>query len=1038
MKRFILFLQLCIFVMQTFAQQGQLSISRIDQMPDSPLPLQIRDWNAVAHDYDSFVFDVNKTGTYLPLMRLGMHGQFNYADNTPLFLDSYIGTTDHSNQAEAINIMPAIIGASLVGIDKSNQNGMNWVAMTKDFYNLKNGQNVYLNSYSTQSGNDWWYDVMPNVYFYQMKSLYPAAAPQFSTQFTSVANRWLNCVKQLGGNSSPWTIPNMNYRAFNLSTGLPLTEGVQEPESAGSIAWLLYNAYLQTGNRQYMEGARQAMDFLSGLASNPAYELQLPYGTIAAARMNAVAGANYSLQKMLSWCFDRGALRGWGSIVGNWNGYDVSGLIGEANDNGDDYAFVMNGFQQAAALAPLPKYDKRYARALAKWMLNVTNASRLFYSNGLPQANQDSYAWASANDPLASIPHESMKQMWQGKTPFATGDAIRGGWAATNLSLYSGSSVGYLASVVKTTNVPGILQIDLNKTDFFGENSLPSYLYYNPTTVSKDVTVNLPSGTFGIYDAITETTVNPSATGSIQLSVPAGEVRLIRFYPSGLQPESRNNRLYIGNNVLDYHYNYNYATTLQIKSLSASLNPVAVNAPFMAYSEPGNTNPGDQVKYEWFMNDVLIQGQTQSQVSLSAPSTASQMILKSRVSLNGQTAEDTLQIKVVQRIALPPVVTGIGASSDYTATGASNTFTALITPTTGEVLTYAWSVTGGKLLQSTGNSVTWQAPSTPAVDSVKLVVTNQDKLSTTFKLPLLVKDITIAGQDPLIWYPFDKDLRNAIADRFHATVTGAVKTDDARGNPLVAYRFTSGDNIISTPNVPELNFTGAVSLSCWVRCEQLDIERFVISHGSWQERYKLSIIPEGKFRWTVKTDKGVADLDATTPIVLNHYYHVTALYTGYSMELYIDGKLNSFKAFSGKLLSSTHPLTISREDEVITNYALLGSIDEVKVWDREIPVSQVAKLKDQWLSPLGVQELQASMRIFPNPSEGIVYIEFSGTSHPEQVSLFASDGKKVSDYLAKASETNIKLVLPKPSEGIYLLRILMKDGMVVTRKIVSK
>jgi hypothetical protein len=101
-------------------------------------------------------------------------------------------------------------------------------------------------------------------------------------------------------------------------------------------------------------------------------------------------------------------LRGWGSIVGTWGGNDVSGLIGEANDGGNDYAFVMNGFQQAAALAPLPKYDKRYAKAIAKWILNITNASRLFYWNALPQANQDSWAWASVNDPEACIPHESM------------------------------------------------------------------------------------------------------------------------------------------------------------------------------------------------------------------------------------------------------------------------------------------------------------------------------------------------------------------------------------------------------------------------------------------------------------------------------------------------------------------------------------------------------------------------------------------------------------------------------------------------------
>jgi len=119
MNRNILLLPLCIFVMQSFAQPGQLSISRIDQMPDLPSPFQIRDWNSVTLDYDSFVFDLNKSGQYLPLSRVGSVGQFNYPDNTPIFLDSYVGADDHSNQAEAINILPAIIGASLAGIDKS-------------------------------------------------------------------------------------------------------------------------------------------------------------------------------------------------------------------------------------------------------------------------------------------------------------------------------------------------------------------------------------------------------------------------------------------------------------------------------------------------------------------------------------------------------------------------------------------------------------------------------------------------------------------------------------------------------------------------------------------------------------------------------------------------------------------------------------------------------------------------------------------------------------------------------------------------------
>jgi len=1036
MIRYLLILQLCIFTLQSFAQQGQLSISRIDQMPDSPAPLLIRDWKTVAHDYDSFVFNTTKTGQYLPLSRLGTTGQFNYSDNIPLFFDSYVGAADHSNQAEAVNIMPAIVGASLSGIDKSNQNGTNWVAKTKDFFNLKNSQNVYLNSYSTTSGSDWWYDVMPNIYFYQLYSIYPKTTPEFATQFTTVADRWLACVNKLGGTTIPWTLPNMNYRAFNLKTGLPLQESVPEPESAGSIAWLLYNAYLETGNRKYLEGAQLAMDFLSGMTTNPSYELQLPYGTIAAARMNAVEGTSYPIQKMLSWSFDRGALRNWGSIVGKWGDYDVSGLIGEANDAGDDYAFVMNGFQQAAALAPLPKYDKRFARAIAKWILNVTNASRLFYWNALPQTNQDSYNWASANDPTACIPHESMKQTLQGKTPFATGDAIGGGWAATNLSLYSGSSVGYLAAVVQTTNIPEILQIDLNKTDFYGDNSLVSYLYFNPTQAIKQVNVTLPAGTFGVYDAITETTLFPAATGSIQLTLPAGEVRLIRLYPLGLVPAARNGKLYAGNNILDYHYLYNYAETLLIKAISTDHNPVITSSVFAAYCTPGNIPSGAQVQFEWFLDGVLINGQTQSQVQVTAPAILSQPVLKCQISAGAQTAEDTLHLHVVTQISAAPLVKGIPSAAKYTETGKTNTFTVQIDPIPGQTLEYAWSVSAGTLTSSSGSSVTWQAPATPMVASITVEVTNQDKLSTTFSVDALVKNTNLVSQVPLIWYPFDKDDKNAVSDRFHATTSGVTKTDDARGKPLLAYQFASGQNIIYTANAVDLNFADAVSLSCWIKCEQLGSERFIVSHGSWQQRYKLSITPEGKLRWTVKTSTGVTDLDSSMPVELNRYYHVAAMYTGYSMELYVDGVLDAFKAFSGALQTSIKPITIGRMDDVETQYAFRGSIDEFKLWNTEIPVSQIAQLKNEWANLTGVFSNELISRIYPNPADRLIHIELNQSADIEKILLFSATGMEVFDCKVKSQGQVISIEIPKTYSGIYLLKIILKDGQVISKKII--
>jgi hypothetical protein len=1007
-------------------------------MPDSPLPLQIRDWKTVARDYDSIVFSTTKTGLYLPLSRLGIQGQFNYSDNTPLFMDSYVGALDHLDQAEAINIIPAIVGATLAGIDKSNQDGINYVAMTKDFFNLRNGQNVYLNGYSSNSGDDWWYDVMPNVYFFQLNSLYPDETPEFQAQFISVADRWLYCVTNSGGKTTPWTVPNMNYRAFNFSTGIPLKSSVPEPESAGSIAWLLYNAYHETGNRKYLEGAQLAMDFLAGFTSNPAYELQLPYGIIAAARMNAVEGTNYPLQKMLDWSFNRGALRGWGSIVGTWGGYDVSGLIGEANNGGDDYAFVMNGFQQVAALAPLAKYDKRYAKAIGKWILNVTNASRLFYWNALPPENQDSYEWASVYDPSACIPYESMKESYSGKTPLATGDAKRGGWAYTNLSLYSGSSVGYLAGVVKTTNIPDILRIDLNKTDFYGDNRLISWLYYNPGNSPKNVDVILPAGTYNIYEAITETTLFNSVSGIIELPVPSGEVRILKLYPAGINPVSTGRRLYAGNEILDYNFMYGYPAFLRIKSLSVNENIVEMNSYFEAWCEPGNINPSVTVHYQWFINNILVPGQTQSRALLQAPGLKEDIIIKCKITANSQFAEDTLKIKVVDHIPVPPVVNGIQGDAKYTVTGGSCSFTAQISPVEGETLQYFWSCTNGILSYSTGATVSWHAPATASVEILSLKVTNQDGLSSLVSSEILVKDTSIAQQSPIIHYPFDTDNLNAVSDQFHAFVVGPLKTNDARAIPLLAWRFSNGSDIIYTENTADLNFANEVSLSCWVKCELLGSERFIISHGSWQQRYKLSITPEGFIRWTVKTSSGVTDLDGSFPIMLNQFYHITVLYTGFSMELYVNGELDTFKAFSGSILPSTKPITFGRMDDVETQYALRGSVDEVKIWNQEIPPSQIEKLMHLWTTASGISYLKPDFQIFPNPTKDNIYIESAVGADIEKISVFTVEGIEINKNIVLRSNSLLQLSFPNTLPGLYLIKITMPNGTEVYRKFINQ
>ncbi|MBI3587059.1 MAG: laminin G, partial [Ignavibacteriales bacterium] len=295
-------------VVPTVLDAQQLLIPRIEQMPNFPTPYMMRNWKRVALNYDSLAFDLTKAGTYFPLAWMNSN-TVNYPNHPSVGIHSYVGTNS-SNASEAINVLPAVTNATLVGIDKRNQNGLNWALMCEEYFNKRPSENVYLNRPVAKSGNDWWYETMPNVFFYQLYHFYPDVG-DFKYQFSSIADRWLQAVKAMGGSATPWRQANMNYRAWSLSTMTPNSSGVPEPEAAGAIAWILYNAFVTTNDVRYRMGAEWAMEFLNNQTTNPAYELQLPYGVYTAARMNAELGTTYDIHKLVNWCFEVGPLRQW-------------------------------------------------------------------------------------------------------------------------------------------------------------------------------------------------------------------------------------------------------------------------------------------------------------------------------------------------------------------------------------------------------------------------------------------------------------------------------------------------------------------------------------------------------------------------------------------------------------------------------------------------------------------------------------------------------------------------------------------------------
>ena len=681
-------------------------ISRVELMPNLPQPYAMRDWAQVTRDYLDLVLDFSQRGDHLPLISWTDEG------HSMVSLPSYVGGP---KDAEAINYLATVVSGSLVGLDMRSFCGQDWVAIGTIFFNADEG--VYVNRVHDRTGKSFWYDILPNVLAYQVNALYPDDAAR-DLQALSVAVRWHDACEALGGKTEPPALPEFNHTGFSLKTMRPCEQGWIEPEAAAGIAWLEYMAWIRFQDPRFLTAADWCIRSLEvrPLDQSPLYEVLLPYGALAAARMNAELGRDYDVAKLVNACFDPHgrpqARPGWGVISDRWNGLDAHGLVGSTTD-GEGYAFAMNTFEWVGALAPIARYDTRYAHDIGKWTLNLANAARLFYPNALDAEHQSSYDWSAAHDDKSVIAYEGIRKwkrgantacadtrttagavlkgsfastqfrgdeppdlqvfeetpaaespfehVWEfdlpdapnrwlvvdadridgghtgnvfrfsfsshpegpyttvfsvsgigpaqvaklpaalrGKLyvkaessdrsvaggspdqlnvdamavsycdtigPFAQGDLVvtfidllneattpivlyRPASDATDLGLYGSSHVGILGGIIKSTNVEGVLQLDLLKTDYFHAKAYPTYLYYNPHASPERVEINVGTDASDVYDAVNDQFVQKDVRGSTHILIPADTALVVVLAPTGGELRRDGKRTLIDNVVV--------------------------------------------------------------------------------------------------------------------------------------------------------------------------------------------------------------------------------------------------------------------------------------------------------------------------------------------------------------------------------------------------------------------------------------------------------------------------------------------------------
>jgi hypothetical protein len=561
-------LTLALLLLSTSAfSMEQKNIPRVDQMADIPRPFQIIDYKKMAVDFDRKVFDFTPQDSFWPLVWID-HARHN-TDEPVVGVFTTIGDSRQGAMVqggtfhESLGMMGAVLGASLVGIDKTNQGDFNYVRMLKTYFNVETGWNIMQNNTNPQAGSlgggyarDWWYDVFPNLLFYAIYDLHPNEK-DFESMAKTIADKFYEADKMLAG--------NYNHSYFDYKTMEPKTSWIcAQPDVAAGHSWVLYSAYKKFKNPKYLSGAVSALQALESNTINPSYEVLMPFGALMAARLNAEKGFNFDIQKMLDWTFDGTAVcrKGWGTLVGNWNGFDISGLVGSTVDHGG-YGFLMNTYDQAWPLVSMVRYDQRYASAIGKYMLNAANAARFTYPQYVSAEHQTLAHLADVTKGVIAyegLSHTTTHPQYEATTiaPVAQGDGPK--WVAENpdvtqFSVYGSAHVGIFGSIIRPTNVEGILQLDLLATDFFRDPAHPTFLYYNPFDQPKQLKIPLSRGkVFDVYDMVTGKFVVQGMSNSFLITIPAKSSAVLVLAPAHTPRTVLGKKLLIDNVVVDYHY----------------------------------------------------------------------------------------------------------------------------------------------------------------------------------------------------------------------------------------------------------------------------------------------------------------------------------------------------------------------------------------------------------------------------------------------------------------------------------------------------
>ncbi len=156
---------------------------------------------------------------------------------------------------------------------------------------------------------------------------------------------------------------------------------------------------------------------------------------------------------------------------------------------------------------------------------------------------------------------------------------------------------------------------------------------------------------------------------------------------------------------------------------------------------------------------------------------------------------------------------------------------------------------------------------------------------------------------------------------------------------LYGASFDGVDDRIETADKTAYHFTSAMTASAWVKPATTVGTQAIVDKWSSPDSYGL-FLSNGSFQFKVAFPNGVYKI-ASAPATANAWSHVTGVYDGSKVSIYVNGALVASTTASGNMQSSSRAIEIGNWP---ASSPFKGVIDEVNLFGSALSAAQVAQL----------------------------------------------------------------------------------------------